>query len=197
MTTCVRKARRGRDSSALSFSIRNSTHAPWIATSTIQRNGSHQHFFIRIPRLGHVLVHSAEKTNVLVVTVELNQLLFSNILFFNFIPTPNKSLRFKRFRRSYLNRTVAVLTNHSQSYTAFLLDARCSKWPCSLFFRCLSRMIVHLRNLFLLNTRATQIFLTPRWVSRQKDVTKIVIHKYFKTNNWSWAFHQQQNKIFS
>ena len=103
-------------------------------------------------------------------------MLFSNILYFNFIPTPNKSLRFTRLRRSYLNRTAVVLTNHCQSYTAFLLDVRCSKWPRSLFCRCLSPMIVHLRNLFLLNTRAAQIFLTPRWVSRRKDVKELSIN---------------------
>ena len=52
-------------------------------------------------------------------------LLFLNIFFQSFVPTPNKSLRFARFRRSYVNRTTVVLTNHCQSYTAFLLDVRC------------------------------------------------------------------------
>ena len=44
------------------------------------------------PVLGHVLIHSVDKTHVLVVTVELIWLLFLNILFFNFVPTPKKSL---------------------------------------------------------------------------------------------------------
>ena len=43
----------------------------------------------------------------------------SRIYFFNFVSTPNKSLTFTRFKRSYVNRTVVVLTNHCQSYTAF------------------------------------------------------------------------------
>ena len=73
------------------------------------------------PVLGHVLVHSVDKTHVLVVTVELIWY-FLNILSFNFVPTPNKSLRFTRFRRSCLNRSAVVLTNHCQSYTAFLQD---------------------------------------------------------------------------
>ena len=76
------------------------------------------------PVIGHALVHSVDKTHVLVVTVELIWLLFLNILFFNFVPTPNKSLRFTRFRRSYANRAADVPTNHCQSYTAFLLGVR-------------------------------------------------------------------------
>ena len=48
-----------------------------------------------IAALGHNLVHSADKTHVLVVTVELIYLLFLNIyLNFCFVPTLNKSLRF-------------------------------------------------------------------------------------------------------
>ena len=43
------------------------------------------------PVLGHVIIHS-DKTHVLVVTVELIWLLFLNILSFNFVPTPSKSL---------------------------------------------------------------------------------------------------------
>ena len=119
----------------------------------IQTNENHHHFFIRIPILGHTLVHSVDKIHVLVLTVELVWLLFLNMFFFNFVPTMNKSLRFTRFRRSYKNRSAVVLTNYCQSYTAFLLNVRCSKWPRSFFCSCLSPMIVHLCNLFLLSTR--------------------------------------------
>ena len=58
---------------------------------------------------------------------EFYLLLFLHILSFNFVTTPRKSLRFTRFIRSYVNRPAVVLTNHCQSYTAFLLDVRCSK----------------------------------------------------------------------
>ena len=81
------------------------------------------------PVLDHVLVHSVGKTHVVVVIVKLIWLLFLNILCFNFVPTPNKSLRFTRFRRSYVNRHAVVLTNHCQNLTTFLLDVRCSKCP--------------------------------------------------------------------
>ena len=77
------------------------------------------------PVLGHVLVHSVDKANVLVVTVELIWLLFLNILSFIFVPTPNKFLRLKRFRKSYVNRPDDVLTNHTR-FTTFLLDVRCA-----------------------------------------------------------------------
>ena len=41
---------------------------------------------------GHVLIHSFDKTNVLVVTEELIWLLLLNILSFKFAPTSNKFL---------------------------------------------------------------------------------------------------------
>ena len=134
LTTCLRKARRGRDSSPSSLLLRYNTHAPWRTISTIQTNGNNHHFFIRIPILGHILVHFVDKTHVLVVTVELIWLMFLNIFSFDFIPTPNKALRFTRFRRSYVNRPAVVLTNHCQSYTDFWFDVRCLNWPCSFAF---------------------------------------------------------------
>ena len=150
--------------------IRYSTHAPWITTFTIQTNGKYRHFFIRIPILSHVLFHSVDKTHALDITVELIWLFFLNIFFFNFVLTPNKSLRFTRFRKSYVNCTAVILTNHCQSYTAFLLDLRCSKWPRSFFCSRLSPMIVHLRNIFLLSAGVAPMLLTSRWISRWIDV---------------------------
>ena len=175
MSTCLRRTMRSRDSSPLFLLIRYNTHTPEITLSTIQTNGNHHHFLIRILILGHVLVHSVDKTHVLVVTVELIWLLCLNIFFFNFVPTPNKSLRFTRFRRRYVNQTAVVLTNHCQSYTAFLLDVRYSKWLRSFFCSCLSPIIVHLRNLFLLSTSVARMLLTPRWVTRRKDIKNISI----------------------
>ena len=102
------------------------------------------------PVIGHVLVHSIDKTHVLDVTVDLIWLLFLNILSFNFVATPRKSLRFTRFIRSYVNRPAVVLTNHCQSYTAFLLDVRCSKLPCSIFLQ-----------LFVPNDSAFALLSTP------------------------------------
>ena len=86
----------------------------------------------------------------MVVTVDLIWLLFLNILSFIFIATPRKSLRFTRFIRSYVNRPAVVLTNHCQSYTAFLLDVRCSKLPCSIFLQ-----------LFVPNDSAFALLSTP------------------------------------
>ena len=115
------------------------------------------------PVLGHVLVHFVGKTN-LVVTVELIWL-FLNILCFNFVLTLNKSLRFTRFGRSYVNRNCY---RSYQSYTAFLLYVRCSKWPH--FFLCSGLSQMHLCNPFLLSTHVTQILSISRWLSRRKDV---------------------------
>ena len=148
--------------------IRYNTNAPWITTSTIETNGNHHHFSFGYQYL--TTFWSILLTKPMFVTTELIWLLFLNILFFNFVPTPYKSLRFTRFRRSYVNHTAIVLTNHCQSYTAFLLDVRCSKLARSFFCSCLFPMIVHLRNLFLLSTRIARMLLTPRWVSRRKEM---------------------------
>ena len=87
------------------------------------------------PVIAHGLVHSLNKIHVLYVTVNLTWLLFLNILSFNFATTLIKSLRLTRFIRCYVNRPAVVLTNQSQSYTAFLLHVRCSKLPCSIFLQ--------------------------------------------------------------
>ena len=100
------------------------------------------------PVLDYVLVHSVDKTQVLVVTVGLIWLLFVNILFFHFVLTPNKPLRFTRFRKSSVNSSAVVLTIHCQSYTTFLLDVHCLKWWHSFLISCLYPVIMHLRNLF-------------------------------------------------
>lgn len=47
------------------------------------------------PVLDHVLVHFVNKTDNLVATVELIWFLLFNILSFNLVTTPNKSLRFR------------------------------------------------------------------------------------------------------
>ena len=101
------------------------------------------------PVLDHVLFYSVNKTNVLVVRTVW--LWFFNIVSLNFASTPNKSLRFTRLRRSYINHPAVILANHCQSYTASLFDVRCSKWLRSFFYSCLSPVTVHLDNLFLLS----------------------------------------------
>ena len=63
------------------------------------------------PVFGHILIHSVVKTRVPVVTVELIWLLLLNIMSFDFVPTRNKFVRLKRFRKSYVNRINVVLTN--------------------------------------------------------------------------------------
>ena len=110
-----------RAPSPLPMLIWYNTPTPWMATSNIQTSKNHHHFFIRIPMLGHVLVHSVDKTHVLVVTVELICYCSWINTFFNFVLIPNKSLRFARFRRSYVNRTAFIPTNHCQGYTVFCL----------------------------------------------------------------------------
>ena len=119
------------------------------------------------PVIGHALVHSVDKTHILEETVDLIWLLFLNILSFNFVATPRKSLRFTRFIRSYVNRPAVVLTNHCQSYTAFLLDVRCSKLPCSIF---LQLFVPNDSAFALLSTPVARMLLTPKWVGRRTEV---------------------------
>ena len=144
----------------------------FIFLNTIQyprtlKNNIHCFIWIPVLQLATAMVHSVGKTHVLDVTVDLIWLLFFNILSFNFVTTPRKPLRFTRFIRSYVNRPAVVLTNHCQSYTAFLLDVRCSKLPCSIFLQ----LFVPNDNAFaLLSTPVARMLWTPKWVGRQADV---------------------------
>ena len=126
-------------------------------------------FFIWIPILYLATFWSILLTNPM-LTVELTLLLFSNIYSFIFISTLNKSLRFTRFRRSYVNYTAVIVINYCQGYTASYHDGRCSKWPRSFFCSRLSQMIVHLHNLLFLSTPVALMLSTPRWASKRKDV---------------------------
>ena len=105
----------------------------------------------------HTPVHSVEKTHVLVVTVELIGLLCLNMLSFNFAPPTRKSLRYTRFRKSYVNHPVVVLTNHYKRYTVLLLDVRCPKSPRSFFFQPSDSAVA------FLSTPVVRMLLTPRW----------------------------------
>ena len=138
-------------------------------------------FFIRIPVLYLETFWSilSKITHVLVVTEELIWLLFLNILSFNYVQTTNKSLRFRKFRRSYTYTSLlSFKPTTMKCRLLFLLDVHCWKRPYSIFYCFVSITIVHLRNLFLLSTLVAQMLLTPRWVSRRKDV------KYLFINIW-------------
>ena len=117
--------------------------------------------------LGHSLVNSVDKTHVLVVTVELIWLLFLSILSLNFVSALNKFLSFTRFRSSYVTRLAVVLIKVTP-YFCLMCDVQSGHMP--FFCSCLSQMIVHLRNLFLLNTPVARMLFIARWVSRRKDL---------------------------
>ena len=118
------------------------------------------------PVLGHVLIHSVDKTHVLVVTVELICLLLLNILSFKFVPTPNKQIS-----------TPCCCSNQTHKLHCFSFDGRrCAiqSNPVPFFFRrCLSLLIVRLCNLFLLSTAVAWMLFTPTWVNRRKDVKQL------------------------
>ena len=134
------------------------------------------------PVLGHVLDHSVDKTHVLVVTVELIWLLFLNILSFNFVPTANKSIRFTRFRKSYVNRPVVIVTSHCQSYTTFFTWCSLFKVIMFLFCSCLSPVVVHLPSYFVEHNCSSN-FVNSK-MSRQTKRCEIVVNKYLKTESW-------------
>ena len=127
------------------------------------------------PAIGHALVHSINKSHVLVVTVELIWFLFLNILSFNFLQTPRKSLRFT----SYVNRPVVVLTDHCQSYTAFCLICAVQSGHVYFFLP----LFVTSDSVFaLLSTPVVLILLTSRWLADEQICN---IYIYIKFNSWS------------
>ena len=156
----------------------------FIFLNTIQyprtlKNNIHCFIWIPVLQLATAMVHSVGKTHVLDVTVDLIWLLFFNILSFNFVTTPRKPLRFTRFIRSYVNRPAVVLTNHCQSYTAFLLDVRCSKLPCSIF---LQHFVPDDSAFALLSTPVAQILWTQ---GGSGDEQMWNSYKYINFNSWS------------
>ena len=135
------------------------------------------------PVLGRVLIHSVDKTHVLVEKGWLIWLLFLNILSFNFVPTPNKSLKLTRFTKSYVNHS-AVFLNNRTSYTAFFSRCAMFKVATFLFCSCLPPMLVDLRNLhFFEHTCCSNVANSK--VGMQTKRCEIVIHEYNKTNSLS------------
>ena len=55
----------------------------------------------------------------------INLVVILKYSFSNFVQTPNKYLRFRRFRRSYVHHSVVVPTNHCQICTGFFFFAWC------------------------------------------------------------------------
>ena len=107
------------------------------------------------------------QNHALVVTVELIWLLFLCTLSFKFAPAPRKSLRFTRFRRSYVNHPALVLTNYCQSYTAFFA------W-CALFnvatFLFVQLFVPNDRAFAFLSTPVARMLVTLGWICRRTDV---------------------------
>ena len=86
------------------------------------------------PALGHVLVHSVDKPHDLVVIVELIWLLSLNVLSFNFISTPNKSLLVWQDLEEAMETALLLFLVTTQVHCFFALPApRCSKWSRSFF----------------------------------------------------------------
>ena len=116
LTTFIRKARRGRDSSSSSFF--NTIQYP----STLKNNVYHS-YKRKPPTFFHSDTNTWPRSGPFCRqnpcspwTVELIWLLFLNIFSFKFVLTTNKSLRFTRFTRSYVNRPAVGLPNHFHRY---------------------------------------------------------------------------------
>ena len=114
LTTSLRKARRGRDSTPSSLLIRYNTHTPWRTTSTIQTNWNHHHFFsfgyqsytwpCSGPFCWQNRSSSCNSGTDLVVVLE-------HTFFQLCSSTKQISLRFARLRKSYANHPAIILIN--------------------------------------------------------------------------------------
>ena len=78
------------------------------------------------PVLDQELVHTIDKSRVLVVTVEWTWLLFLNML--SFVPIPSKSLRFTGFRKSYVYRPAVVLIK-ATLFSCLMCAAQSENFP--------------------------------------------------------------------
>ena len=82
------------------------------------------------------------------------------------VATLRKSHRFTRFTRSYVKRP-AVVQNHCQSYTVFLLYESCSKSPFSVF---LQLFVAEDSAFALVSTPVAQMLWTLRRFGRRTNV---------------------------
>ena len=120
LLSCLRKARRSRDSSPLSLLIRYNTHAPWITASTIQANQNHNHFLFGYQYL--ITFGPFRSQNPFSGCNSGTDLVFvPEYIFFQLSSNTKKTLRLTGFRRSYVNCTALVLTNHCQIYSFLCL----------------------------------------------------------------------------
>ena len=144
----------------------------WRTTSTIQTNVGHYHFFNRIPILYLATFWSIQLTKPMfwLRNSGIGLIVVLEYSFFQLCSnTELGSLRFTRFRRSYVNRTAHTDALPITVKVKLLFCLMCAVQSGHVpFFNCLSPMIVHLRNLFLLSKPPAQMVLTPRWVSRRK-----------------------------
>ena len=181
LTTSLKKTRRSRDSSNSSLLIWCSTHTLWRTTSTIQLGPPPIFHSDTNPVLGHVLILSADKTYVPIVTVELIWLFFLNRISFKFFPIPDKSLRFTGFRRSDVNRPVVALIKFT-----LLFLARCTIFKVATFFfpqLFVPNDSVFAYLIFVEHTCCSNVVNSK--VGKQMKRCEIVIHKYIKTKRWS------------
>ena len=112
MTASLQKVGRGRDF----FIVNTMKYLRTLRNNIYHSNKRGTPIFFHLdtnPVLGHVLIHSVDKTHVLVVTVELICLLLLNILSFKFVPTPNKQIS-----------TPCCCSNQTHKLHCFSLDGR-------------------------------------------------------------------------
>ena len=92
--------------------------------------------------------------------------IFPNLLHFKrctpLLLTPHTPKRYKFLEVSIGNKT------------SYLLKRACVRVPHTLSGKYMP-LIVHLLNVFLLRAAATRMLLTPRWISRRKDVKQLSI----------------------
>ena len=109
---------------------------------------------------------------------------------FNFVPTPNKSLRFTRFRKKDVNLFAIVLTSHWESYTAFMLSVRCLKWP-----RSFSLQLFVPNNSLFEGTCYSNVIDSKE--SKQTKRGELVIHKTSKPTLGVKRSISRTNNVFS
>ena len=173
LTTFFQRARRGRHSSPSALLMQYSIH-PEENIYHSNKLGPPPFFDLDTsPILGQVLVHSVEKSHVLVVTVELIWLLFVNIFSFNFAPEPSKSFTLTRFNRDYVNHPAIVLIKVSLIF-CLICTVQSGLFPF------LTAVCPHLDNhIFVEHTCCSNAVNSK--VDKPTKRCEIVIHKYIKT----------------
>ena len=169
LSTSLRKARKSRNSSPSSLLIQHYTHA---LKNNIVNGGDHHFFHSGTNPVCGIPDHSVNKTH----NIGINLVVVVEYIFFQLCSNAEQISRVKKIQKKLCKPHCCHSSQLLPPKVSLLFFAWCVLFKVAtfLFCSCLSPVVVHMCNLFLLSSPGGRILLSQRWVSRRE----IAIHKY-------------------